>query len=157
VDTQDVAFGDRRTDDASMGQAGHVELGGIFGGAGDLRNAVDAGSGGADVGWHGCLYVIFLLGWDCGVPRAACESAPTMARRARSILNVLCPKPLASCRTRSAAWANAASPAGRPRSAASACAFRQGLCATPPSAKRASRMVPPSSSRPTATETSAKA
>ena len=96
VDARDAALGDRRADDAAMGQAGNVELGGIFCGAGDFRDSVDAGCGGADVRCHGCAHAIFLLDCDCGVPRAACESARTMVRRARSILNVLCPKPLAS-------------------------------------------------------------
>ena len=37
------------------------------------------------------LTAIFLLDCDCGVPRAACVSARTMARRASSILKALCP------------------------------------------------------------------
>ena len=89
VDVRDAALGNRRADDAPMGEAGNVELGGILCGAGDLRDAVDAGCGGSDVRCHGVAHAIFLLDCDCGVPRAACESARTMARRARSILNVL--------------------------------------------------------------------
>src|SRR5262249_44021589 len=112
VDARDAPLGDRRADDARMREAGSVELRGILGGTGDLGDAVDAGCGGADVACHGLAHAIFLLDCDCGVPRAACDSARTIARRARSILNVLCPKPLASRSTRSAAWANVASPAG---------------------------------------------
>src|SRR5205807_178247 len=43
-----------------------------------------------------------------------------------------------------------------PHDTSSAALLRQGLCATPPSAKRAPLMASPSSSRPAATETSAK-
>src|SRR5262245_58248188 len=110
-----------------MREAWNVELRGIFGSAGDLGDAVDAGGWGADVFLHGDAQAIFLWDCDCGVPRAAWLSARTMARRARSILKVLWPKPRASRRTRSAARANVASSAFCPRSAASACRFRHGL------------------------------
>jgi DNA end-binding protein Ku len=91
------------------------------------------------------------------LPRAACVSARAIQRRARSILKVLCAYPLASRSSTSAARANVVALAGCPRRAASACGARHGLCATPPSAKRPSLMVSPSSSSPTATETSANA
>ena len=43
VDARDAALGDGRVDDAAIGEAGDVELAGIFGLAGDLGAAVDAG------------------------------------------------------------------------------------------------------------------
>ena len=45
IDPRDAAFGDGRLDDAAIGEPGHVELAGIFRGAGDLVAAVDAGDG----------------------------------------------------------------------------------------------------------------
>jgi hypothetical protein len=66
------------------------ELGGIFCGAGDLLEAVDAGCGSADVRCHGCAQTIFFEDCDCGVPRAACVSARAMQRRARSIYRRKC-------------------------------------------------------------------
>ena len=89
VDACDATFRDCRGDDAAVEEAWRVELGGIFCRAGDLGDAVDAGCGSADVRCHGCPQMIFLDDCDCGVPRAACVSARTMPRRARSILKVL--------------------------------------------------------------------
>src|ERR1700730_15182755 len=91
-----------------MREADRIELAGIFCCAGDLAAAIDAGCGGADVGRHGPApaHRIFLLDCDCGVPAAACVSARTMARRARSILKALRSKPLASRSKRSAARVN---------------------------------------------------
>ena len=116
VDARDAALGDRGRNDAGMREAGRIELAGIFRRAGDLGAAVDAGCGGADVSRHGPApaHRIFLLDCDCGVPAAACVSARTMARRARSILKALCSKPLASRSTRSAARANVVSVGGLP-------------------------------------------
>ena len=52
-----------------MQETGCVELGGVFGGAGDFRDAVDAGCSTADVGRHGGPQAIFLD--DCDLRRAA--------------------------------------------------------------------------------------
>src|SRR5262249_48942009 len=153
VDACDAAFRDCRGDDAAVKETGRVELSGIFCLAGDFRDAIDAGDASADVRCHDYPQTIFLDDCDCGVPRAACVSARAMQRRARSILKVLCAYPLASCSSKSAARAKVAALAGCPRSADSACGSRHGLCATPPSAKRPSLIVSPSSSSPTATET----
>ncbi len=90
LDPGDAALRDRRRDDAPVRKPGDIELGGVFRGAGDLGDAVDAGGGSADVLCHGDAQTIFLDDCDCGVPRAAWESARTMQRRARSILNMLC-------------------------------------------------------------------
>src|SRR6185437_12575149 len=155
VDTGDAPFGDRRGDDGGVSETRRIGIAGVFGGSGDLGAAVDAGCGCADKG-HGA-HRIFLLDCDCGAPAAAWLSARTMARRASSILNVLCSKPRASRRIASAARAKASRFAGWPRSAASAAWSRHGLCATPPSASRASLIVSPSSSSAAATETSANA
>ncbi len=76
-------------DEARVREARGVELSGVFGGAGDLGDAVNARCRGADVFLHGGAHAIFLLDCDCGVPRAACDSARTIARRARSILKLL--------------------------------------------------------------------
>jgi hypothetical protein len=90
IDAYDATLRDCRGYNAAISKAWHVELGGIFCDAGDLREAVDAGSGSADVRRHGWAQTIFLEDCDCGVPRAACVSARTMQRRARSILKLLC-------------------------------------------------------------------
>jgi hypothetical protein len=90
IDACDATIRDCRGYNAAVSKAWHVELGGIFGRAGDLGEAVDAGCGSADVRCHGCAQTIFLDDCDCGVPRAACMSARAMQRRARSILKVLC-------------------------------------------------------------------
>ena len=91
IEADNATLRDRRRDDAAVEDAaGHIELGGVFRSAGDLGDAVDAGGGRTDVGCHGCAQAIFLDDWDCGVPRAACVSARTRQRRARSILKVLC-------------------------------------------------------------------
>src|SRR5262249_25259511 len=110
VDARDAALGDGGGDDGAISEARHVELGRIFGGAGDLGAAVDPGGGSADESGHGG-HRTFLSDCDCGVPFAACVKARTMARRASSILNALWAKPFASRSTRSAACANAAGPA----------------------------------------------
>ena len=68
---------------------GALEFPGVFRRPGDLVAPVDAGGGSPDVSGHWHAHAIFLLDIDCGVPRAACVSARMMARRARSILNVL--------------------------------------------------------------------
>src|SRR5215471_21049206 len=121
VDPGDAALGDRGCNDAAMRQTGRIELGGVFCSAGDLGAAIDARCG-TDVGGHkpAPAQRIFLLDCDCGVPAAACVSARTMARRARSILKALCSKPLASRSKRSAARVNVAWLTACPRSAASA-------------------------------------
>ena len=90
IDARDAALRDCRGYNAAVNKARHVELGGVFGGAGDLREAVDPGCGCADVMRHGRAQAIFLDDCDCGVPRAACVSAREMQRRARSILKLLC-------------------------------------------------------------------
>ena len=89
VNAPDAAFRDGRGDDAAVEEAWNVELGGIFCGACNFCNAVDAGRGRADV-CHGYAQMIFLDDCDCGVPCAACVSVRTMQRRARPILKVLC-------------------------------------------------------------------
>jgi hypothetical protein len=53
VDARDAALGDGRADHARVGKAGHIELAGIFGGTGNLRDPVDTRRGGANVGIHG--------------------------------------------------------------------------------------------------------
>src|SRR5215475_13423027 len=97
-----------------MGEAGRIELAGVFRSTRNLGATVDTGCVGADVSghWRVPAQRIFLLDCDCGVPAAACVSARTMARRARSILNALCAKALAPCSNTSAARTKAASPAG---------------------------------------------
>ena len=109
-------------------EAGGVELGGIFGGAGDLGEAVDAGCGGADVGCHGLCSRDLLVGLrlrraarrlgqraDDGAARqvdleACCARSPwRRAERYRRLARTL------------------ASVAGRPRSAASASRIAPGL------------------------------
>src|SRR5499426_3041318 len=104
INAPDATLGNGGADNARMGETLDVDFGGILCAAGDLGNAVDARGCGANVGCHDFAHAIFLWDCDCGVPRAACESARTIARRARSILKVLCPKPLASPTTMSAAW-----------------------------------------------------
>jgi hypothetical protein len=47
---QDAALGDGRRDQARVGKTGCVELGGVFRLAGDLRRAVYAGRGRAEIG-----------------------------------------------------------------------------------------------------------
>src|SRR6516162_6109995 len=159
VDARDAALGDGRCDATDVDAPGGIELAGVFRGAGNLGAAIDAGCGGADVSRHepAPAHRIFLLDCDCGVPAAACVSARTMARRARSILKALCSKPLASRSKTSPARVNVDWLAACPRSSASADGSRQGLCATAPSARRASLIVFPSSSSAAATDTSAKA
>src|SRR5262249_5162813 len=103
VDALDASLGDRRGDDAAVGEAGRIEFGGIFGRAGDLGASVDAGGRSADVGLHGVAHTIFLFDCDCGVPREACVSVRTMPRRASSILKELCSSAFASRSTMSAA------------------------------------------------------
>src|SRR6185437_9861099 len=156
LNTRDAALGDGRSYDAPVGQAGNVVLGRVLCSPRDLRESIDAGCAGTDVR-HDAAHVIRLSECDCGMPRAACESARMMALRASLILNVLRPKPLASCRTISAASANAVSPASLPRSDASASKLRHGLWETPPSARRALLILSSSNSKPTATDTSANA
>ena len=97
-------------------------------------------------------------GMRSGVPAAASVSARTTMRRASSILKALSPDGLASASAASAAPAKA-SRVGRdarqqqlPRPRA-----RQGFAATPPSASRASAIVPPSIRSAAAAETTAKA
>ena len=90
VDARDAPFRDGRLDDIAMDEAGDIELAGIFGLAGDLGPAVDAGRRCSDIGCHGA-HRIFLSDCDCGVPRAAWLSVRTMARRASPILKSLCP------------------------------------------------------------------
>src|SRR3979411_2945526 len=90
IDAYDTTLRDYRGYNAAISKAWHVELGGIFCGAGDLREAVDAGCGSANVRCHGRAQTICLEDCDCGVPRAACVSARAIQRRARSILKVLC-------------------------------------------------------------------
>jgi hypothetical protein len=41
VDAGDATLGDGRADHARVSEAGHVELAGIFGGTGNLRDPVD--------------------------------------------------------------------------------------------------------------------
>ena len=110
VDTGDPALGDRGCHDAGMREAGCIELAGVFRRAGDLGAAIDAGCGSPDVSRHGPApaHRIFLLDCDCEVPAAACVSARTIVRRARSILKALCSKPFASRSTRSAVRVNTA-------------------------------------------------
>ena len=66
-----TALGDRRADDTAMDEAGDAMIGGIFCGAGDLREAVDAGSGAADVRGHEAAHAILLVGLR--LRRAACR------------------------------------------------------------------------------------
>ncbi len=94
VDTRDAAFGDGRGDDGAVGHALAIEFAGILCRAGDLSMAVDAGCGRANIGHE--VHRTFLSDCDCGVPCAACVSARTMARRARSILKALWANALAS-------------------------------------------------------------
>lgn len=93
VNVRDAALGDRRCHDGGVDEAIDIVLAGILGGAGHLGMTVDAGGRSADVGRcaisHGA-HRTFLDDCDCGVPRAACVSARTTARRARSILKALC-------------------------------------------------------------------
>src|SRR5262249_31610415 len=101
VDAHDAAFGNGGCDDTGIGEAGHIELGGIFGCAGDFGAAVDAGCGGADVSRHELPRSIVLLrsdrrrapvlmpmhgaiGWltgpSCWTATAACRARPGSAR-----------------------------------------------------------------------------
>src|SRR5205807_5991422 len=104
-------------DHAAVGKAARIEFARILCLAGNFGAAVDARGGRSDV-IH-VAHLIFLCDCDCGVPRAACVSARTMARRASSILNVLCAKPVASRSNRSAACLKGAAFTAFPRSAAS--------------------------------------
>src|ERR1043166_8513015 len=157
VAARDPPLGDGRRDHEPVREIGHVVLGGVFRRAGDLGASIDPRSRFAErAGGHGA-YLMRLSDCDCGVPAAAWASARTTPRRASAILKSLWPKPRASRRTTAAARAKVSRVAGAPASASSAARSRHGLCATPPSASRASLIVPPSISRPTATETSANA
>ena len=89
IDARDATLRDCRGYDAAVNKVRRVELRGVFRRPGDLREAVDAGCGCADVRRHGRAQAIFLDDCDCGVPRAACVSAREMQRRARSILKLL--------------------------------------------------------------------
>src|SRR5258705_1252154 len=102
VDAHNSSLGDRRCNHAAMGEVRGAEFAGIFRRTGDLGVAVDAGCGRTDIRGHNA-HRIFLSDCDCGVPFAAWVKARTMARRARSILKLLCSKPLASRSKKSAA------------------------------------------------------
>ena len=90
-------------DDHAMGQAGDIELAGILRRAGDLGAAVDAGGRTfrCKVSWRSPAFLAGLRPAASLAPPAS--SVRTMARRARSILKALCPKPLASRSSTSAA------------------------------------------------------
>src|SRR5947209_2328388 len=156
VDARDPAFCNARGNERTVRKIVSRVFGGVFRRAGHLGAAVDARRRYADVGRR-AAHRIFLSAWDCGVPRAAWVSARTIARRASSILKALCGKPRALRNSASAARRKISSSGFCPSSTASASRSRQGLCATPPSAKRACLIVPPSNSTPTAIETSANA
>ena len=141
----------------AVGEAGHVEFGGILGGAGDLRNSVDAGRRACrcKMSWRcsrDLLAGLQLRGAPRGLGKRADDGPPCQIDFERVV-----PETLGIVQREIGRLANAVSSAALPRSAASASSLRQGLWATPPSAKRASLIVPPSSSRPTATDTSANA
>src|ERR1700686_4216754 len=92
-----------------------------------------------------------------GVPAAASVSVRTMMRFASSILNRLSPEGFASVSAASPARRKLAVSALEPSRIFSAAWARQGLAATPPSASRASRILPASIRRQAAAETTAKA
>jgi hypothetical protein len=60
VDAYNASFRYGRLDDTAIGEVALVEFAGVFRGACDLRAAVDAGCGSADVGHHGFARLIFL-------------------------------------------------------------------------------------------------
>src|SRR3712207_3835085 len=116
----------------------------------DLLWSVDAVEGYADgPAWRAC-----------GRAHRSSESSSrtrVMMLRASGTLKALSRKGSASSSSISAAARKFASPAGSPRRASSAFVARQGLCATPPSARRTSRTTPSSTSSAAATETRVKA
>jgi hypothetical protein len=71
INAGDAAPGNSRRDDAAIGEAGAVELGSIFCGAGNLGAAVDAGCRRTDMLGHGLASLMFLADWTCDT-RVAC-------------------------------------------------------------------------------------
>ena len=72
--------------------------------------------------------------------RPSSDSVATITRRARGILNLLPPRAMAGASSASAARAKASGVGAFPSRTASAAVARHGLCATPPSATRTSRI-----------------
>src|SRR2546423_12750403 len=68
VDACDAALCDRGCNDARMCEAGRIELGRVFRGAGDLGAAIDARCGGFVVYCYGLLPLprFFFLSWTWG-------------------------------------------------------------------------------------------
>ena len=96
-------------------------------------------------------------GRRAGVPAAASVSARTTMRRASSILKALSPDGFASVSARQAASWKASAVGATPLRTSSAPRARQGFAATPPSASRASAILPFSIRNAAAAETMAKA
>src|SRR5262245_52964979 len=161
VDPLNATPGNGGRDHDAMRETGHIVFGRVLRNAGNFRKSVDPGGRFAEMTGEGHstppAYLMRLSDCDCGVPRAAWPSARRTARRASSILKSLWPKPRAPRSSVSAACAKLSRVGDAPLSCASAARSRHGLCATPPSARRASLILSPSISRPTATDTRANA
>src|SRR5262249_2634142 len=143
----DFSLGDRAGNDDAVGMIRDVVLPGVFCLPRHLGTPVHAANGLTDVVSRHDLVSI------C----AACFKARTMARFDNSILNELYSNPLASRMIASATIWKFSLVAVLPFSNISASVFRHGLCATPPSATRASLIVSPDNSSAAATDTSANA
>src|SRR3569833_469901 len=144
LDAGERTLADRARDDHGMGDLGDIGIGRVGRGAGDLLVCIDPVDRAADAGLH----------LD---PPATRLSARAMTRRASSTLNALSGRGSAFASASFAASANVSGVAGLPTSAVSTAGSRQGLVPTPPSATRASLIVPPWTSSATAADASANA
>ena len=159
IERHNAAPGDRALDREDIGHSFDRILVGVFGGARHFQRAIDPvprgahGAGGAErklhIKCHGRV--------SSSAVSSRSSSVLTMTLRASGTLNALPGSGCASASSASAARRNVSSVAGAPRSTASALNARQGLDATPPSARRTSRTTPPSTWSAAATETRAKA
>src|SRR5581483_8226767 len=138
IDRGDAARRDRAGHHHGVRRVRDLLFVGVAGGAGDLRAPVLAVDGCAD---------------HAAPPTA--PSARAIALRARSVLKPFSRSGFAAAISASAAARYAARDAGFPISAASARFARHGTGAIPPTATRASRIVPPRTSSAAAADTRA--
>src|SRR5207237_9830365 len=128
IERDDGAFGDRALHDHGVRETRQLKLCRVARLAGDLERPVGPIDG---------------LGDDAhAMPPAVC-TARTMARCASSTLNAMSRYGRAPSTAAAAAWRSTSAFSGCPARSASLCVARQGLCATPPSARRAARIVLP--------------